>query len=938
MARWITELATFRAIILTAVLAYVQSPGAAFAAFTNVTGAAGLSVAASSRGAAWGDYNADGCVDLYTTGPSNNHLYQNACNGQFTDVTVAAGVPGPPFGTSAAWGDYDNDGDLDLFVGDAVGTNALYRNNGNGTFTAVASPSCISGSTGTAGAAWGDYDNDGDIDLFLATRYLSGGSDTYDCLYNNSGGVFTEVGAVAGVRGGLGRLTYSGVWFDYDADGDLDLYLAVDFGNDVLYRNNGNGTFSDASLTAGITGPQHGMGVAIGDYNGDGCFDVFSTNNTRQDDAEHGPSVLYKNNCNGTFTNVTVPAGILDRQVVEWGTNFVDFDNDKDLDLAVVAAGDVLATSPGANVLYRNTAGVFSDVTASMGVEHTGPAFGSAWADYDNDGDPDWYVANFGGEADVLFRNDGPAGSYFKVALVGSPSNKRGIGAFVEITSGGKIQVRVIQSGTSFLSGEEALAFFGVGTDTQIDKLRILWPSGEVDVLCNLSVNQRFEVAEGTAPNPTCGGDGVPPTWPGPNPLTAVPSGSSRIDLSWTAATDNVGVVGYRVSRGGTEIAVVSGLAYSDTGLSPGSNHCYTVKAYDAEGNRSVASNQACATTALDTTPPAVPPNLLAKLVNSTDIQLTWGIPSDNVGVAGYKVYRNGAPVGSPAAPSYLDSGLGLGLTYCYRVSALDASGNESGQSAEACASTGDVVPPTAPTGLTAVDVSAALVQISWTASTDDVGVAGYRVYRGSALLGEPIGTSWSDTTVAAETAYSYVVTAVDAAGNESFASDVLLVTTPAVNQPAEGEPEDGDPDAADPDAEGPVDSDAATGGDGDGGESEDGDGSGSGGCFIATAAFGSPLESEVKLLKDVRDQYLRAFTLGEKFIGLYYRYSPPIAGVIAESDGLRSLVRGALWPVVGLAWLTLEASMLLKISFLFMATGAWLCLRKRSSRLPQRP
>ena len=414
--------------------------------------------------------------------------------------------PGQRKHGTAAWADYDNDGDLDVYVtggGLDVAPNALYRNNGDGTFADVAGAAGVDDITAGTGAAWADYDNDGDLDLFVANRWQTDSArQIADRLYRNEGnGTFTNVARSAGVAGRNSRRSFMGVWLDYDMDGFQDLYLAVDFGNDVLYRNDRDGTFTNISRTAGISGPQHGMGVAVGDLNADGCPDVFSTNNTSEDDDEHGPSALYMNNCDGTFADGRASIGILDRKVIEWGPNFVDWDNDADLDLAVTAGG--LLTDGEPNILYENRCGDtgcrLHDVTDQSGVANRQGGLGSAWADIDNDGDLDWFVANYKSGPSSLYRNNSTSGTFLKIRLTGVESNRRGVGAAIEVTAGGRTQYGTIRAGTGYASGEEQEAFFGLGPFKQADRVRVVWPSGLVSELENIRANQTLEIVESSA-------------------------------------------------------------------------------------------------------------------------------------------------------------------------------------------------------------------------------------------------------------------------------------------------------------------------------------------------------------------------------------------------------------------------------------------------------
>ncbi len=487
-------------------------PTAAQAEFVNVAEEAGVALK-NVRGAGWADYDGDGCPDLLVALKSRVRLFHNACDGSgsFADVTRAARIPGPSNAWMPAWADYDGDGDLDVYIaagGSEYGStgpgsgnpNKLYSNNGDATFTDVTSATGVGDPGSSTGASWADFDNDGDLDLFVANRWrVAAVPNSFDSLYRNNGdGTFTNVASQAGVAGKAFRQSFMGAWIDYDGNGTQDLYVAVDFGPDILYRNDGNGSFTDVSEGAGVRGPAHGMGIAVADLNADGCTDLLSTNNTQDDDAEHGPSVLYMNNCDGTFHNAAREFGILDRAVVEWGPNFVDWDNDADLDLAVTAGG--MLTSGEPNVLYENLceAGVcaFADVTDREGVTDVGAAFASAWADYDNDGDLDWFVANTRGEPSALFRNDGAVGAYLKIRLAGRGGNRRGIGANVELEIDGVSQFALIQSGKGYASDEEQQAFFGLGPADHADRVSVFWPSGAQTTIENVSANQIITLTE----------------------------------------------------------------------------------------------------------------------------------------------------------------------------------------------------------------------------------------------------------------------------------------------------------------------------------------------------------------------------------------------------------------------------------------------------------
>jgi YD repeat-containing protein len=294
----------------------------------------------------------------------------------------------------------------------------------------------------------------------------------------------------------------------------------------------------------------------------------------------------------------------------------------------------------------------------------------------------------------------------------------------------------------------------------------------------------------------TTNADTTPPT--APASLTATAASGSQINLTWTGSTDNVGVVGYKIERcqgsgctSFTQITTTSGASYSDTSLSQGSTYTYRVRAYDAAGNNSGYSNTAAVTLA-DTTPPSAPAGLTASLSGGSTVNLSWSASTDNVAVAGYAIERcqgsgctSFTQITTTGSTSYSDGGVSNGFAYGYRVRAYDAAGNYSGYSNTATVTLADTSPPTAPSGLTASASSWSTVNLSWSASTDNVGVAGYKIYRGGTQIGTSAGTSYTDSTTAPNSSYSYTVSAYDAAGNNSGQSGAVGVTTPSAPAPS---------------------------------------------------------------------------------------------------------------------------------------------------------
>jgi len=380
--------------------------------------------------------------------------------------------------------------------------------------------------------------------------------------------------------------------------------------------------------------------------------------------------------------------------------------------------------------------------------------------------------------------------------------------------------------------------------------------------------------------------DTIAPTVPGN--LAALPA-SLQINLSWSPSTDNVGVAGYKILRNGAQVGTSSSPAYLDAGLVPFTLYSYTVAAFDAAGNTSAQSASLSTGTlaALDTQAPSAPTGLTATPISPTQINLSWSPSTDNVGVTGYLVYRAGtllATLGPVTA--YQNAGLAAATSYAYTVKAVDAAGNASPQSVSASATTpaiADVTPPSTPSGLTATPISPTQINLSWIASTDNVGVTGYLVYSAGTLLATlgPV-TAYQNTGLAAATSYAYAVKAVDAAGNASSQSVSASATTPAIA------------DVTLPSA--PTDGGGVSWASGAGSDS------GSSRCFIATAAYGSPMATDVRYLRAFRDQYLLTNKLGRRFVEMYYQLSPPLADELRAHDNWRAIVRFALSPLVTLS------------------------------------
>lgn len=481
--------------------------------FTDVGPSLGVAKQDRGRGNAWGDYDGDGALDLFTTGIHTSHaLYRNLGDEGFADISSAAGVDDPHGGWGASCADYDGDGDLDLYVTrdawEGGAPNSLLRNRGDGTFVEAAPEAGVDDAGDSFTHAWGDIDADGFLDLYVANGVT--GSGTPNSLFRNRGdGTFSEEAEQAGVAKQGKTL---GVAFgDYDNDADQDLYVSDVGGQNTLYRNHGDGTFSDVTKLAGVEDPGSGSYVAFFfDYNNDTHLDLFvsafsyyeSFVESQVTGRASGPSAphLYRNNGDGTFTDVAAGTP-LSRAVGSMGAGFGDVDYDGYVDLYLNNGGpNFLRLEP--NFLYRNVGGErFVDISESAGVGNLGKGHGVSLADYDGDGDLDIY-AGMGGHydgdtwANALYRNDGHANHWLAVDLRGALPNSGAIGARLQIRAGDHVQAAEISSGNGFGCTNSLPMEFGLGSRTMVDELHIRWPSGKREVHTGVPADQILRLQE----------------------------------------------------------------------------------------------------------------------------------------------------------------------------------------------------------------------------------------------------------------------------------------------------------------------------------------------------------------------------------------------------------------------------------------------------------
>ena len=495
-------------------------------------------------GVAFIDYDNDGWLDIFMLSGSRldapppgatNRLYKNNRDGTFSDVTEQAGLKRTGWASSVAVGDFDNDGFDDLFI-TYWGQNVLYRNNGDGTFTDITKKAGLQ----TPGTRWGsgctfiDYNRDGLLDLCVAS-YLEfdfksvppPGTDA-NCnwkgvavnrgprglppgslsLYRNNGdGTFTDVSASSGLEKAKGSYVMTTVAADFNNDGWPDIYAACDSSPSFLFRNNHDGTFSETGLESGVAlnedgKEQAGMGVGVGDFDLDGNLDIFKSHFA--DDT----SILYRNDGKANFRDDTIPRGLgVETRFVGWGVGIVDLDNDGSPDLFLVTGNvfpEVEKTLPAypyrtPRVVFRNLGnGKFEELIdeAGSGVAALHSSRGCAFGDFDNDGDVDVLVMNMN-EPPSLLRNDVSGGGHWlKVKLVGTKSNRSAIGARVTVHYGSKRQAQEVMSQGSFYSANDLRLHFGLGPVEQVD-LDIRWPNGNSERIAGTPVNRLVTIREG---------------------------------------------------------------------------------------------------------------------------------------------------------------------------------------------------------------------------------------------------------------------------------------------------------------------------------------------------------------------------------------------------------------------------------------------------------
>lgn len=492
------------------------------------------------------DYDRDGWLDIYFTNAptvdmalkgekARSALYRNNGDGTFTDVTAKAGVAYPGFAMGGAVGDYNNDGWPDIYI-TCLSGNVLYRNNGEGTFTDVTKSAGVADGRWSAGAAFGDFNGDGFQDL-IVTNYVDfkfndlpgfGGLPTCkyrgidvqcgprglkgagDILFRNNGnGTFTDVSKQMNTTDPGGYYGMQAVWSDFGNRGKLDAYVANDSTPNFLYRNDGN-KFAEIGLESGtaVTGDgseQGSMGVAVGDYLHTGRFSIFVTNFVDEYNS------LYRNEGNYNFTDVSFAAKIaqVSRPYVGWGTGFFDLDNDTWLDLLVVNGHvypqmDQVSSGLGylqQKLLHINQGdGTFCDASSLAGpaLLEKRSSRGAAFGDLDNDGHVDIVVGDLDGAPSILHNAGGDGNHWITLELSATEGSPLAIGALIKVKTGVVVQTEEIRSGGSYLSQNDLRVHFGLGSVSKVDSVEIRWPSGRTETIKDVAVDKFYAILQGS--------------------------------------------------------------------------------------------------------------------------------------------------------------------------------------------------------------------------------------------------------------------------------------------------------------------------------------------------------------------------------------------------------------------------------------------------------
>lgn len=435
------------------------------------------------------DLDGDLDADLIMTGSAGGQvgIYENTGAGQFVDRSATSGIPLIAAASGVVCGDYDADGDLDIYFSNWLVPNVLARNDGGFTFTDVAAAAGVDDAGAGVGCTWADYDLDGQLDLYLANRTGTNGSTLKNRLYRNLGnGTFDDVAVTLGVDDE--QFSFQGFFFDMDRDGDSDLFVSSDLGDTTrLFENAGNGTFVDQTLTSGVGVNIKGMGVTAADINADGLFDVYETNTP-----DGNP--LFINIGDGRFTDQAASWGVSSNRI-GWGAYFFDYDNDAQLDLYVCNQENVIQQGGENRLFVHSGVAPCQDIAPSLAADVAGESYCLAAADFDEDGDIDLVVQNYNEPIRLLINEEGAPRNWLRVKVIGEAGNTHAVGGLVELIVGADSQLREIRAGENFKSQNEHIVHFGLDATAIVDQLIVRWPGGPQRTLTNVNANQLIAIA-----------------------------------------------------------------------------------------------------------------------------------------------------------------------------------------------------------------------------------------------------------------------------------------------------------------------------------------------------------------------------------------------------------------------------------------------------------